>query len=185
MNDVDRITDDGKRAIVSILNKGLATEYSHIVNYPRFIDQMLNINKVPDDDPCVVVLKRLGEESVRHANIVMQLITRLHGEPHLVVESVERMSNVFEMCQKQMEKERENLLLFQQAEAVAQKNQMNTLRGILSKNIDVIRDRPSDTVKRSQVIQLLARLGNDESRHMKLLDTVISDLIQHRNRSDA
>ncbi len=186
MSDVDRITDDGKRAIVSILNKGLAVEYTHIVNYPRFIDQMVNINGVPDDDPCVVVLGRLGKESVRHANIVMQLITRLDGEPHLVLEPVERMSDVYRMCQKQMEKEKDNLLLFQQAKAVAQKNQVktSTLKGILDENINVIRNRPSDTVKRSQVIQLLTRLENDESRHMQLLDTVISDLIQHRNKSE-
>ena len=184
MSDVDRITDDGKRAIVSILNKGLAVEYTHIVNYPRFIDQMVNIDRVPDDDPCVVVLKRLGEESVRHANIVMHLITLLDGEPHLVVEPVERISDVFGMCQKQMEKEKENLLLFQQAKAVVQKNQMKTLKGILDANINMIRNRPSDTVKTSQMIQLLTRLENDESRHMQLLDTVISDLIQHRNKSD-
>ncbi len=82
MSDVDRITDDGKRAIVSILNKGLAVEYTHIIDYPRFIDQMVNIDRIPDDDPCIVVLKRLGEESVRHTNIVMQLITLLDGEPH-------------------------------------------------------------------------------------------------------
>ena len=145
----------------------------------------LNINRVPDDDPCVVVLERLGKESVRHVNIVMQLITQLDGEPHLVVEPVERMSDIFGMCQKQMEKEKENLLLFQQAEAVAQKNQMKTLKGILDENIDMIRNRPSDTVKRSQVLQLLKRLEKDESRHMQLLDTVISDLIQHRNNPDS
>ncbi len=66
MSDIDRITNDGKRAIVSILNSGLAVEYIHIVNYPRFIDQMVNINEVPDNDPSVVVLKKLGEASVRH-----------------------------------------------------------------------------------------------------------------------
>jgi len=98
LSDVDRITDDGKRAIVSILNKGLVVEYTHIVNYPRFIDQMVNINGVPDDDPCVVVLKQLGEESVRHANMVMALISQFGGEPHLVVEPAERMSDVFVMC---------------------------------------------------------------------------------------
>ncbi len=184
MSDVDRITDDGKRAIVSILNRGLAIEYTHIVNYPRFIDQMVNINEVPDNDPCVVVLKQLGEESVRHANTVMALITQLGGEPHLVVEPAERMSDVFGMCQKQMEKEKDNLALFQQAKVVAQNNQMKTSKGILGGIINVIKDRPSDTVERSHVIQLLTRLENDESRHMQLLANVISDLTQHRDKSD-
>ncbi len=176
MSGMDRITDDGKRAIVSILNAGLAVEYTHIINYPRFIDQMVNIDEVPVDDPSVVVLTRLGEESVRHANIVMALVTQLGGEPHLVVEPAERMSDVLEMCQKQMEKEKENRLFFQQAEAVAEKNPMKTLKGILGDNINAIKDRPSDTVKRSHVIQLLKKLENDETRHMKWLDTVISNL---------
>ncbi len=184
MSDVDRITDDGKRAIVSILNKGLAVEYTHILNYPRFIDQIVNINEVPDDNPSVVVLKRLGEESVRHANMVMALITQLGGQPHLVVEPVKRMSDVLGMCQKQMEKEKENLLLFQQAKAVAQKNQMKTSKSILSEIINVIKDRPSDIIERSHMIKLLTKLENDEARHMRLLDDVISDLIQLRDKSE-
>ena len=184
MSDIDRITNDGKRAIVSILNSGLAVEYIHIVNYPRFIDQMVNINEVPDNDPCVVGLKQLGEESVRHMNIVMSLITQLGGKPHLVVEPAERMSDVFGMCQKQMEKEKDNLALFQQAKVVAQNNQMKTLKDILGEIINGIKNRPSDTVERSHVIQLLTRLENDESRHMQLLANVISDLIQHRDKSD-
>ncbi len=184
MSDVDRITDDGKRAIVNILNKGLAVEYTHIINYPRFIDQMVNIDEVPDNDPCVVVLKQLGEESVRHANIVMALITQLGGEPHLVVEPVARMSDVYGMCREQLEKEKDNMDLFQQAKAVAQNNQMKTFKGKLEETINVIGNRPSDTLKRSQVVQLMTRLENDELRHMRLLDRAISDFIQHRNKSD-
>ena len=184
MSDINRITNDGKKAIVSILNKGLAVEYIHIVNYPRFIDQMVNINEVPDNDPSVVALKQLGEESVRHTNIVMGLITELGGKPQLVVEPAERMSDVFGMCQKQMEKEKDNLVLFQQAKTVAQNNQKKTSKGILDEIIRVIRNQPSDEVKVSQIVQLLMRLENDESRHMQLLATIISDLTKHRNKSD-
>lgn len=184
MSDVDRITDDGKRAIVSILNEGLAVEYTHIINYPRFIDQLVNINGLPDDDPCIVVLKKLGEESVRHTNIVMGLITELGGKPQLVVEPAERMSDVFGMCHKQMEREKENLVLFQQAKAVAQNKQMKASKRKLEETINAIRDRIGDTVGKSKVIQLLTKLEYDELSHMKLLDTVISDLAQHKNKSD-
>ncbi len=184
MSDMDRITDDGKRAIVSILNQGLAVEYTPIINYPRFIDQMVNIDEVPVDDPCVVVLTQLGEKSVRHANIVMALVTQLGGKPQLVVEPAFRMTDVFAMCHQQMEKEKENLALFQETNTIAQNNQVKTLKGILDENINMIRGRSPDALTRSQMIQLLTRLENDESRHMQLLDTVISDLIQHRAKSD-
>ncbi len=184
MREIDRITEDGKKAIVGILNEGLAVEYIHLVNYPRIIDQLLNMGKVPDDDPCVVVLERLGKDSIEHANIVMRLCTHLGGEPHLAVEPVERISDVWEICQSQMEKEKENLLLFQRAKVIAQKNQVTKLRGVLDENIRMIRDIPNDIVKRSSVIKLLTALANDEMRHIKLLGTVISDLTQHRNKSD-
>ncbi len=48
----------------------------------------------------------------------------------------------------------------------------------------MIRDIPSDMVRRSSIIELLSRLAQDEVRHIKLLDTVIQDLTQHRNKPD-
>jgi hypothetical protein len=81
LDEIDRITEDGKKAIAGILQKGLAVEYTHLVNYPRIIDQMLNINHIPEDDPCVTTLERLGKDSIRHANVVMHLTTQLGGEP--------------------------------------------------------------------------------------------------------
>ncbi len=184
MVEIDRITNDAKTAIISILNTGLAIEYTHIINYPRFIDQMVNINEVAADDPSVVVLKQLGEESVRHDNIVMALITQLGGKPQLGFEPAARMTAVLEMCQQQMEKEKENQAIFQEAKMIAQNNQVKTLKGILDENINMIRGRSPDALTRSQMIQLLTGLENGESRHMKLLETVISDLNRHKAKSE-
>ena len=40
---IDRITEDGKKTIVSLLNKAIEIEYAFIFNYPRLIDQSVNI----------------------------------------------------------------------------------------------------------------------------------------------
>jgi len=43
---VDRINEDSKKAIVSLLNKSIEVEYAFIFNYPRLIDQLVNIEPI-------------------------------------------------------------------------------------------------------------------------------------------
>jgi len=43
---VDRINEDGKKAIVRLLNKSIEVEYAFIFNYPRLIDQLVNIQPI-------------------------------------------------------------------------------------------------------------------------------------------
>jgi len=175
MSEVDRITEDGKRAIISILNHSLETEYRHIVNFPRFIDQLININKI-SDQRAVWVLEHLGKDSIRHANIVMHLVEQLGGESHLEFGTVERMSNIDDCLRHQLEKERESLLLFQKAKAVAKSNQMNKSKGIFDSFFRTIRDKQEDKVKGSAVIELLTSLAQDEEGHISLLKEIMTRL---------
>lgn len=184
MDEIDRITEDGKKAIVAMLQKGLATEYTHLVNYPRMIDQMLNIEHMPEDDPSVITLESLGEDSIRHVNVVMRLSAQLGGEPRLVVEPVERISDVLAICQHQMENEKENLLQFEQALTIAQANPVKKAKGIIEENIRILRDKSSDMVQRSNVIEQLKVLAEDEKRHIKMLTLVILDLDERRRKSE-
>lgn len=112
-------------------------------------------------------------------------ITRqLRGEPLLTVEPVERISDVWVICQNQMEKEKENLSIFEEALTIAKANPVKKARGIIGDNIRMLKDIPSDMVQRSTVIELLKVLALDEKRHIKLLDTVIFDLTEHRNNPE-
>ena len=43
---VDRINEDGKKAIVRLLNKSIEVECAFIFNYPRLIDQLVNIQPI-------------------------------------------------------------------------------------------------------------------------------------------
>ena len=46
---VDRINEDGKKAIVSLLNKSIEVKYAFIFNYPRLIDQLVNIEPITQE----------------------------------------------------------------------------------------------------------------------------------------
>jgi rubrerythrin len=85
--------------------------------------------------------------------------------------------------QSQMEKEKENLSLFEQALTIARANPVKKAKGIIEENIRILRDVSSDMVQRSTVIELLKVLAEDEKRHIKMLNAVILDLVEHRRKS--
>ncbi|MFC2005603.1 ferritin-like domain-containing protein [Chloroflexota bacterium] len=174
-NKVDRITNDGKMAIVTLLNKALDVEYNNIMNYPRFIDQLVNINRMPDKQSAWV-LEHLGKDSVRHSGVVVQLIEQLGGEFHLSVDTVDRISNIDDMLRQQMGKEKQALSIFRQAKEVSSHNQVEERRSILEQMFRVKRDRPDDPVKRSSVTRLLTKLMEDEEHHIIILKEVMSKL---------
>jgi len=96
MSKVDRITENGKRAIVNLLNQSLQVEYDMILNYPRMLDQLVSIDRVPNQK-FIWDLERLGKESFKHAGITGQLIAQLGGEPQWDIKVVERMIDVGSM----------------------------------------------------------------------------------------
>ena len=169
---VDRITEDGKKAIVSLLNKSLEIEYAFIFNYPQLIHQLVNIERIPQKG-VVKKLEFLGKVSVQHAGWIMQLIKGLGGEPQLPVGVIGRMTNIPSLLLEQLDKEKLVQSLFQQAKLVAEQNQA---KGILAK-MKTMEVGARDMVKeRSRTIRILERLEIDEGRHIKLVQSIFSEL---------
>lgn len=169
---VDRITEDGKKAIVSLLNKSIEIEYAFIFNYPRLIDQLINIEPVTQES-VAKKLELLGKESVQHAHWIMRLIEGLGGEPQLPVEVLDRMTDIPSLLLKQLDKEKLVQSLFQQAKLVAEQNQVE---GILARMKTKGALSPGSTAERSSTIRVLERLEIDEGRHIKLVQNIISEL---------
>lgn len=169
---VDRITEDGKKAIVSLLNKSIELEYTFIFNYPRLIDQLVNIEPLTQE----MVAKKLelwGKESVQHAGWIMRLIDNLGGESQLPFEVIDRMTDIPSLLLKQLDKEKLVQSLFQQAKLVAEQNQS---KGILAK-MKTMEGGVRDMVEeRSRTIRVLERLEIDEGRHIKLVQSIFSEL---------
>ncbi len=169
---VDRINEDGKKAIVSLLNKSVEVEYAFIFNYPRLIDQLINIEPLIQES-VAKKLELLGKESVQHAHWIMQLIEGFGGEPQLPVEVIDRMTDIPSLLLKQLDKENLAQSLFQQARLLAEQNQVE---GILAK-MKTMRALSPDMVKeRSRTIRVLERLEIDEGRHIPLVQNIISEL---------
>jgi len=167
---VDRITEDGKKAIVSLLNKSIEVEYAFIFNYPRLIDQLVNIEPIIQES-VAKKLELLGKESVQHAHWIMQLIENLGGEPQLPFEVIDRMTDILSLLLEQLEREKLVQSLFQQARLVAEQNQVE---GILAKMKTMRAVSPG--MERSRTIRVLERLEIDEGRHIKLVQNMISEL---------
>jgi len=172
MFEVDRITEDGKKAIVSLLNKSLEIEYAFIFNYPRLINQLVNIEPITQEE-VAKKLELLGKESVQHAGWIMRLIEDLGGESSLPFEVLSGMTDIPSLLLKQLDKEKLVQSLFQQARRVAEQSQA---KGILVK-MKMMEVGSQDMFKeRSRTIHLLERLEIDEGRHIKLVQNMISEL---------
>ena len=46
----DRITESGKKLIINLLREAIEIEYGFIVNYPRVVDQLVNIETIPQEE---------------------------------------------------------------------------------------------------------------------------------------
>jgi len=169
---VDRITENGRKAIASLLNKSMEIEYAFIFNYPRLIDQLVNIEPIAQES-AAKKLELLGKESVQHAGWIMRLIENLGGESQLPFEVLDRMTDIPSLLLKQFDREKLVQSLFQQARRVAEQSQA---KGILAK-MKTMEVGSRDMVKeRSRTIHVLERLEIDEGRHIGLVQNIISEL---------
>ncbi len=173
MSQVDEITEKGKKGIVGLLNQLLQVEYILIFNYPRIVDQLVNIDQVSEES--VSDLERLGKESVRHSGLVAQLIVQLGGEAQWAIEPIDRMTDVGSILAIQLEKEKVAKFLYQQAGHMVQENQAKA-KGFLSRLTIWRGEESRDFLSRSDVISLLNRLMYDEMGHKKVVERIIFEL---------
>ncbi len=169
---VDRITESGKKSIINLLGKSIEIEYAFIFNYPRLIDQLVNIERITQER-VAEKLELLGKESIQHAGWIMRLIENLGGESQLPVEVIDRMTDIPGLLLKQLDKEKLVLSLFQQAKRVAEQNQVE---GILAKMKTKGALSPGSVAERSSTIRILERLEIDEGKHIGLVQNIISEL---------
>lgn len=170
MAGIDRITEEGKRAIVDLLNKGIHAEYGMVLNYPRILDQIANIDKSQTED-FINNAERFGKDSFRHATIVAKLIEELGGEPEFEMLTIDRMIDVNKALVEQLGKEKLAESLYKQARLIAQNNQAKE-KGVFAK-LRGMWEEPKKDVSRSEVIERLKRLELDEMGHTKRVETML------------
>ena len=128
--------------ILDQLNQSLHLEYSLIVHYPRIA------SRIKDKKVREMALK-LGSVSVKHADIVADAITKLGGTPQWSFEGFPEETNITDIFQKQLEKEKLALRLHQQSAHLIQDTE-------LSDNF--------------------SKLAREENAHIKIVEDILSRL---------
>lgn len=170
MPEVDRITEEGKKAIINLLNKAMQVEYDMILNYPRIMDQIKNIDKSQSEE-FINNCERLGKDSFRHATIAIKLIEELGGKPEFDTLVIDRMIDIKKALIDQLEKEKLVMAVYQNAKRAAQANQVKT-RGFFGKLLSG-REESRNEVSRDKVIKILTDLQNDEWGHIKRIENAL------------
>ncbi len=170
MAKIDRITEEGKEAIVDLLNKGIHAEYGMVMNYPRILDQIANIGEAQSEE-FIDNAERFGKDSFRHSTIVAKLIEELGGEPEFEMLTIDRMVDIHSLLIGQLGYEKLAESLYKEARLIAQNNQEQA-KGVFAK-LRGIMEEPKKDVSRSEIIEKLKRLELDEMGHAKRAETMI------------
>ena len=170
MPKVDRVTEGGKKAIVDLLNKSIQVEYGMILNYPRVLDQIINIDTTQSEE-FINNVERLGKDSFRHATIVSKLIEELGGEPEFEVVVIDRMIDIHSMLVEQLAKEKLAMSIYKEAKMIAQNSQAEA-KGLFGRQFS-IREVPRIYTSRSKLIEILAGLEADEASHIKRVENAL------------
>ncbi|MFC1940786.1 ferritin-like domain-containing protein [Chloroflexota bacterium] len=173
MPKINRITQEGKKAIANLLNTALQIEYGVILNYPRIIDQLVNIDKATDKN-LINNLERLGKDSFRHSAVVSKLIEELGGKVEWEMAAIDRLIDISSMLSEQLEKERVAMSIYEDAKHIAQKNQAKS-RGFWGKMF-LRRMEIRNDIMRSKVIDILTKLQYEEREHIKLVEVTLSQI---------
>lgn len=168
------VAESAKRSIIILLNKSLELEYAYIINYPRIIDQLVNIDKMPDpDNKLRQSLETLGKRSVEHFHWTAGLIEALGGETQWQIATIDRIVDVHALLLAQLENEKASVSLFEQAKNVAEHGQDG---GVLTKMKAVLGNVISGAAERRNAVQLLEKLSREEEAHVVMVKNIISEL---------
>ncbi|MFQ5827059.1 MAG: ferritin-like domain-containing protein [Dehalococcoidia bacterium] len=174
MFEAGRLAESAKRSIVILLNKSLELEYAYIINYPRIIDQLLNIDKTPDPNSKLrQSLEALGKSSAEHFHWTAGLIEALGGEPQWQTATIDRIVDVPALLLAQLENAKASVSLFEQAKNVAEHSQDE---GVLTKAKAALGNVVSGTAERNNAVRLLEKLAGEEEAHVATLKNIISEL---------
>lgn len=130
--------------IIELLNQALNIEYSLIVHIPRIA------SLIEDEETRELVLK-LGNDSIKHADVVAHAIENLGGIPAWSFESFPAERDIVTIFQKQLEKEKRALQLHQKSASLAQ-----------------------DTALKAN----FAKIAKDEEWHIQVVNDILSKLKQ-------
>jgi len=174
--EIETIEDDAKTSIVKLLNEAMQVEYAFILNYPRLIYHLVNLDKIHDKQ-LINDLEHLGKDSSKHLGLIGQTVVELGGEPMWQIRTIPILTHLEETLPDQLERENAALLLYQQAKRVAEQNRVKTkVGGLFDRFLKGLDELPPDIAIASKIIRTLDDIIGEERHHITLVHDSIATL---------
>ena len=168
------IREDAKQAIVELLNRIIQVEYDMILNYPRCIDRLVNIDNIHDEQ-LNRDIEYVGKASVQHFGSLSKLIELLGGETKWVLGTIERLVDVGECLTQQLEKEKSAISLYKEAKQLVEKNKVKLKgKGFLDRLLGGAEEVKA--VDAAYIVGICERNRVEEERHIRLVDDSMKTL---------
>ena len=173
--EVETISEDGKKALVALLNNAIQVEYGLMQNYPRIIDYLVNYEKI-NDEMFVSDLERLGKDSVRHLGWIVDIIKSFGGESIWQMNPIERLFDARKVGNQQLEKEKMAVEMYKEAIRLARRNVVKVkVEDFYGKLIRTNKHGLQEEVlEASEVIDRLERIEVDEINHVKTVHGMLA-----------
>jgi len=182
--EITTVTNQAKKEIAELCNKGILVEYDVILNFPRAIDHLVNYEGISDEQ-LIQNVDTLGSDSVRHHTLLQNLVRQLGYEPTWQISVSPRVPDVEDCLEKQLDKEKLALETYRNAMKIAQKNQKKVKVGGFFHSFNKKDDISEDGILTAdEIINVLSRIIMEEERHIRLVKDSIATLDMHMSRKD-
>lgn len=165
-----------RHAVTRLLNEAIHTEYTFIVNYPRLIDHLANIDGIRDEQ-LSRDLEHLGKDSTRHLGLIGQIILELGGKPMWELDTIDRMTDVEDLLDTQMTREKKALSLYEEVRGVIrQDSERRRQRGFLDRLFKKENELPVGTMQSDALVSTFDGIIGDEYLHVRLIQDMVGAL---------
>jgi len=180
---VEVISDQAKRTVVHLLIESQKNENGFVINYPRVIEQLENMDKI-FDERLIRNLRILGTESLKHYDDINKLIKKLGGEAQANFEVIERIHDVGEILKEQLESEKSVLSLYSKIILVIKNNKIKMDAEIFDGRLVSKRDGlPRDIIKADYITAVVQRISKDEQKHIIICEDAINTLEMYKKET--
>jgi len=167
------IKDESKKVITELLNGILETEYGFIWNYPRIVDQIVNFHNIHDEQ-LIGDLEYVGKQSIEHFGYIDKLVVQLGGETRWQMLTIERLANVEDLFNQQLEKEKKVVSLYKELKEVVRQNRVKRkIESRLARFFKEYGEFPERFIDADDIIRMLDRRIAEEEGHARLLKDAV------------
>ena len=174
--EIETIKEDARKAIAALCNKAITIEYDMILNYPRAIEHMVNYHKI-NDEQIIDEMNKLGKDSLGHFNTVSNLVTKLGQEPAWRIDVCERIPDVLDCLNKQLEKEKVVRDMYKEIAEIAKRNKTKVkVGGFLGGFFQGSTETREELLSADEVINTVERIMAQEENHVRIVEDLIGAL---------